>query len=406
MMHKRNMTLALLAAAAVTGCDRRPAPAGEDQATSSTSPVAAASGTPTEAAASAAASAAAATPEKNALTAERFGKLQAELSEGAGAFPTQGYVSNETTYLQVASELPAAVPSGGVYIGVGPEQNFSYIALTKPEQAYIVDVRRDNLLLHLLYKASFDVALSRAHFLALVTGRGGQPSTDGTSSVEDVIADVTKLPRSEETYQKAHRVIEERIGTYGVALSGEDKLALERIHRALYTSGLDITLAGGGCAGQGSDPCAMTAPSRPRFRELLAARDPADGKAKSFLASDESFRFVQTMQRENRIIPVVGDLAGEKTMHALAEHIRADGLEVHVVYVSNVEPYLRSRGVWDRWQANVAALPVHDKAVLVRTYFGQTAQSCDAAQPLMPGMRPGTTLEPISALAKRDASAG
>ena len=33
--------------------------------------------------------------------------------------------------------------AGGVYIGVGPEQNFTYIA-ARPEMAFIVDIRREN----------------------------------------------------------------------------------------------------------------------------------------------------------------------------------------------------------------------------------------------------------------------
>ena len=52
--------------------------------------------------------------------------------------------------------------SGGVYIGVGPDQNFSYIAHVRPSVAVIVDIRRDNLLLHLLFKALFESAPSRS----------------------------------------------------------------------------------------------------------------------------------------------------------------------------------------------------------------------------------------------------
>ena len=41
---------------------------------------------------------------------------------------------------------------GGVYVGVGPNQNFTYIAAIRPELAFIVDIRRQNLLEHLLFK--------------------------------------------------------------------------------------------------------------------------------------------------------------------------------------------------------------------------------------------------------------
>lgn len=44
---------------------------------------------------------------------------------------------------------------GGAYLGVGPEQGFSYIDEIEPKLAIIIDIRRDNLLLHLLMKAMF-----------------------------------------------------------------------------------------------------------------------------------------------------------------------------------------------------------------------------------------------------------
>ena len=45
------------------------------------------------------------------------------------------------------------------------------IAQVKPAIAYIVDIRRENLLLHLLFKALFAQARTRAEYLAMLTGR-------------------------------------------------------------------------------------------------------------------------------------------------------------------------------------------------------------------------------------------
>src|SRR4030095_5831246 len=74
-----------------------------------------------------------------------------ELSEPGGSFDTDNLSSNERSYLHI---LPALrqVRGGGAYIGVGPDQNFSYIAAARPSIAFLIDVRRDNLLLHLLFK--------------------------------------------------------------------------------------------------------------------------------------------------------------------------------------------------------------------------------------------------------------
>src|SRR3954469_7446663 len=84
----------------------------------------------------------------------RLGPLSAELSEPGGYFDTDNLISNETSYLQVADQL-AQGPTGGVYLGVGPEQNFSFIARVKPRYAFIVDIRRQNLLQHFLFASFF-----------------------------------------------------------------------------------------------------------------------------------------------------------------------------------------------------------------------------------------------------------
>ena len=106
--------------------------------------------------------------------------LSAELSEPGGYFDTDNVISNETSYLQVADQLADAVPAGGVYVGVGPDQNFSYIARVRPRYAFILDIRRENLLQHLLFAALFAraddaVRLPVPALLAAVPGRRPRP---------------------------------------------------------------------------------------------------------------------------------------------------------------------------------------------------------------------------------------
>ena len=75
-----------------------------------------------------------------------FAVLVERLSEPGGYFDTDNLISNETSYLHVIGELEELGVSGGAYIGVGPDQNFSYIAHVRPRIAFIIDIRRDNLL--------------------------------------------------------------------------------------------------------------------------------------------------------------------------------------------------------------------------------------------------------------------
>src|SRR5262245_42468077 len=95
-----------------------------------------------------------------------FWRLVETSSEPGGSFPSDNFVTNELLFQTVIPRLTSAVKPGGVYIGVGPDQNFTYIAALRPKIAFILDIRRQNLLQHLLYKAVIEMSPTRADFLA------------------------------------------------------------------------------------------------------------------------------------------------------------------------------------------------------------------------------------------------
>ena len=126
--------------------------------------------------------------------ASRFAALVERLSEEGGDFDTDNLISNERSYLEVIPALKAAGVSGGAYIGVGPDQNFSYIAQLRPSIAFIVDIRRDNLLLHLLFKSLFALSRNRVEYLGaadraagrrIVSTRGATRASNGSSAYID-----------------------------------------------------------------------------------------------------------------------------------------------------------------------------------------------------------------------------
>ena len=100
------------------------------------------------------------------LTGQEFFTLMTELSEADGFFRSDNLVSNELFMQRVIPELARTVKPGRVYLGVGPEQNFTYMATVKPAMAFIIDVRRGNLQLHLMYKALFELSVDRADFVS------------------------------------------------------------------------------------------------------------------------------------------------------------------------------------------------------------------------------------------------
>src|SRR5947207_2787171 len=87
------------------------------------------------------------------LSDKAFWQMVNELSEPGGFFRSDNFLSNENAFQTVIPELKANMPVGGVYLGVGPEQNFTYIVAMRPKLAFIVDIRRQNMIEQLLYKA-------------------------------------------------------------------------------------------------------------------------------------------------------------------------------------------------------------------------------------------------------------
>src|SRR5215217_1570368 len=56
-----------------------------------------------------------------------FWRLVNEYSEPWGTFRSENFVSNETALQWVIPELAQQVAPGGVYLGVAPDQNFTYV---------------------------------------------------------------------------------------------------------------------------------------------------------------------------------------------------------------------------------------------------------------------------------------
>jgi hypothetical protein len=100
------------------------------------------------------------------LSDEEFWRIVSDFSENDGAFDSDNFVSNEAAFQSVIPRLLQSTKPGGVYLGVGPEQNFTYIAAVQPKLSFIVDIRRQNMLQHLMYKALFEVSSDRADFLS------------------------------------------------------------------------------------------------------------------------------------------------------------------------------------------------------------------------------------------------
>jgi hypothetical protein len=294
--------------------------------------------------------------------ASGFASRIAELSEPGGYFDTDNLISNEKSYLHVIPALRQGAVTGGAYIGVGPDQNFSYIARVRPAIAFIVDVRRDNLLLHLLFKALFTMAGTRAEYLCLLFGRAPPAPLNQwrTATVDRLAAYIDDTQAAAATTRELDGRIAATLATFGVRLSRDDVATIQLFHHRFIDAGLPLKFESKG------------RPSRsyyPTYRELLLETD-RQGHQWNYLASEDDYQFVRSLQRRDLIIPVVGNLSGQSALAAIGRFMAARGDRLSAFYTSNVEFYLFGDGSFPRFVENLALVPRTDRSVIIRSIFG------------------------------------
>ena len=316
-----------------------------------------------------------------------FASLVSELSERAGYFDTDNLISNERSYLHVVPDLRTLAGRGrGVYLGVGPDQNFSYIAHLRPALAIVIDIRRDNLLLHLLFKALFAEARTRLAYLAMLTGRPAPPEGNGKErSLDEIIRYIDRLPPLRDADLRALRSrLTARVASFGLPLADSDRATIERFHRRFVDEGLSLQFNSFGRQPQYDYPT---------FRQLLLETD-RQGVRRSYLASEDDFQFVKRLHAEDRIVPVVGDVSGSAALAAVANFLAQANLQVAAFYLSNVEFYLFRDGRFAAFIANLRRLPRQPGAVIVRSVFGPGG----AATIAQPGYNSASLTQPIGSL--------
>ncbi len=305
------------------------------------------------------------------LPAKEFARMIREFSEDGGNFFSDNLLSNETAYLHIVTKLKQIAGSGGAYIGVGPEQNFTYIAKTHPRIAFIVDIRRMAAIQQLMYKAIFHLSSDRAEFLARLLSKplpkGKAPGIG--ASLNDLLAYFSEAPIDEEFFRANLAAVGQMIEKdFECALSPGERQELAYVLRSFKEEGLSMTYhwSGGYMPGY-----------FPTLKEVLAETD-LTGKQGNFLASDEDYQFVRELQLRNLIIPVTGDFAGPKAFAAIGDYLRRNSLTVTAFYTSNVEQYLFDNQVFNDFANNVRKLPLTEQSLFIRSVlsrFGHPAMA-------------------------------
>ena len=339
------------------------------------------------------------------LSDQEFRTLIDNSSEPSGVFHSENLVSNEARFQGILPALTQAAVPGRAYIGVGSEQNFTYIAAVRPVIAFIVDLRHGNLDLHLAYKALFEMSADRAEFVSRLFARP-RPAGLGASSTPTEIFDAyLRVAADESLYAQNLKAIETHLLTrHGYALSEGDREGLRFVYRSWFEGGPELRYqltngmgsgpgAPGGRAGRGAvqppggrrggfGPGGVA--GMPTYADLMTADD-GTGKRRSYLATEENFKFLKDLETRNLIIPVVGNFAGPKALRAVATYLKQHKQIVSVFYLSNVEQYLRQDGIWDAFCANAATLPIDKSSVFIRSERGGAGFGLDV-MPMAPDL--------------------
>lgn len=200
---------------------------------------------------------------------------------------------------------------GGAYIGVGTDQNYILAGFIRPSLVVIVDFDQAVVDLHAVHGALVREAPDAGAFLHLW-------SADGQHEALAILEASTSDPH------RAHTL--------------RDLYALAR-------------------------PDVDT-----RFRKLRKRY--AELGIRAWLEVPEQYQTVRDLFVNDRVVAIRGDFTRAGVMQEVATVLRDHGLGVRVLYLSNVEQYVAYRSPW---KANMLALPLDDRSLVLRTLPGRPA---------------------------------
>jgi len=311
------------------------------------------------------------------ISDSEYWALIQSISEPGGYFRiADNFTSNEAEIGQLFTMLRDRGTRGGVYMGVGPEQNLTYIAAIRPQMAFIVDIRRQAVMQHLMFKAVFELAPDRAEFISLLFSKRRPPGLDSTTAIQDMWEaywPVTVKSDSVAWRTNYARINELLTRTHGFTFTEDESAQLKWVYDNFFGWGPQISTRGqpGGGGGGGN---------RTTFADLTGYSNDASGNPRSFLSSEENYAFVRDLHLRNLIVPVSGDFGGPKAIRAIGSWLRDHGGVVSAFYVSNVEQYLFQDAKAMAFYDNVATLPIDEASIFIRPYslrrYGMTQPLC------------------------------
>ena len=314
-----------------------------------------------------------------------FWRMMNEMSEPWGVFRSENFVSNETSYQWIIPELQRTVPSGRVYLGVAPDQNFTYMVAMKPSISFIVDIRHQNAMQHLMYKALMETSATRAEFLAKLFARPALQGVDTSATVVALFNALANTRPDSALYRDNLRgIIDQLTKTHGFALSDSERVSLICVYGAFFSQGPTLTynygsecrntagfyggMPGGGGGFRGGGGGGGGFGGMPSYLSMMTEMDGAQVDH-GYLATEANYLALKDLEQRNLIVPLTGNFAGDKALRAVGQYVTEHGAKIGAFYVSNVEQYLFMQGdEAARFYRNVATLPLDESSTFIRSY--------------------------------------
>jgi len=297
------------------------------------------------------------------LSDAEFWQITSDISEPGGYFRiADNFTSNEGEVGQLMTEIAARGLTGGVYIGVGPEQNFSYIAAIKPAMAFIIDIRRQAVMQHLMFKAMFELSKDRADFLSMLFARQRPEGLDATTPIQKMWEAYFRVLTDRDLAAKTRdRVVDHLVKTHKFTFTADEQAQLDYVIGSFIQFGPAIATRGTATGGGGGG-------SNLTFADLTGWSTDYTGKVQSFMATEDQFKVVKALHDKNLIVAVSGDFGGPKALRGIGAYMREHGGTLTAFYLSNVEQYLFQDVKQQAFYDNVGTLPINDSSVFIRPY--------------------------------------
>src|SRR2546427_4188410 len=215
------------------------------------------------------------------LSDETFWRLVSDFSEESGSFRFE-YMSNELQFQYVIPRLKENRKPGGVYLGVRPEQNFTYIAAIQPKIAFIFDIRRQNMIEHLIYKALFEMSSDRTEFLSRLFSRRPPQGVTEKSTARQLFQAFRAVPADADLYRENLQVVKDRLmKQHRFPFSQADQESIDFIYRIFFDTGSVFGYSASVFGGVGGN-----------YEDLMTATA-QQGQARSQLAREENFQVIR-----------------------------------------------------------------------------------------------------------------